>query len=116
VAEEGAGFESASSCVVILDQQLVEFGLAGGQHPPQVGAAKAAARAAPGREGDLVESPTTGACERQQPLEWHVATDAHADEDARHGYGLVGRRSISLTRARDGSRTASTTACATSSA
>ena len=78
VAEEGAGFESAGSRVVILDQQLVELGLAGGQHPPQVGAAKPAARAAPGRAGDLRRVPSRPArASGSSTLERHAATDAH---------------------------------------
>ena len=59
------------SRVVSSTRQLVELGLAGGQHPPEVGAAKAAAGAAPGRPGDLVESPATGPRERQQLRERH---------------------------------------------
>jgi len=98
-----------------LHQQLVELGLTGCEHASQVGSAQPAPRAASGEARDVVEPPPAGAGEWEEVGERHTPADAHRDEDAGHGQGLVGRRSSSLTRARFGSCTACRIAAATSS-
>ena len=91
---------------------MIEAGLAGFQHSPEVRTAEAALSAATGDPDQLGETPGAGPGRRQQFLEAAVSADAPIDEDGRPGYGgighgLAGRMSISLTSAPGGIRSAS---------